>query len=572
MTKIRGSELVVQALLAEGVRWTFGIPGTHNTELYDALERSPIEPVLVTSEHAAAFLADGLARSTGEVGVLVVVPGAGVTHALSGIAEAWMDQVPLVVLATGIRTDTGASFQLHAIDQLGVLGPVTKAAWRAARAGAIYPTIRRAFQLARRSPRGPVAVEIPAELMLLVQQLDDEPQWTPDPDQPIEPSRELLESAARQLGEAERPALYLGVGAAGAGTELVELAERLGAPVATTIHGKGVFPESHPLWLWNGFGPQAPPFVRSIMERSDCLLAVGCRFAEVATGSYGVTPPPNLIHVDVDPLVFDRNYRAALVVQADAGRFVEGMLGLIGGRRPWDELAEEIALGHDHVRRGWAKHRSRNRVTPSCLFESLARQARPDSVFTTDSGNGTFLAMEHLRLDGPGRFLGPIDFSCMGYAVPAAIGAALAAPTTDVIALAGDGALLMTGLELITASSRHIAPLVVVLRDRELGQIAQFQRIPLNRKTCTVLPAYQVEDYARLVGARYLSIAVDGDVDGVLEAALGLTRGGQAAVVEVAIDYSRLTYFTKGVVKTNFWRLPGRDRLRMLGRALARRL
>jgi acetolactate synthase-1/2/3 large subunit len=544
MKKVRGSQAIVQALLAEGVRWTFGIPGTHNTELYDALDLSSIEPVLVTSEHAAAFLADGLARSTGEVGVLALVPGAGVTHALSGIAEAWMDQVPLVVLATGIRSDTGASFQLHAIDQLAVLEPVTKAAWRATRAEDIYPTIRRAFQLARRSPRGPVAVEIPAELMLLVQ----------------------------NLGEAERPALYLGVGAAGAGPALVELAQRLGAPVTTTIHGKGVFPESHPLWLWNGFGPQAPPFVRRIMDRSDCLLAVGCRFAEVATGSYGVTPPENLIHVDVDPSVFDRNYRAALAIRSDAGRFFNGLLDLIGGRRPWNELAEEIAAGQDDVRRRWTKSQSRDRVTPARLFDGLSRHARPGAVFTTDSGNGTFLAMEHLRLDGPGRFLGPIDFSCMGYAVPAAVGAALAAPEKDVVALAGDGALLMTGLELITASSRGIAPLVLVLRDGELGQIAQFQRIPLNRKTCTVLASYRVEDYARLVGARYLSIAVDADVDGVLEAALGLTRGGQAAVVEVAIDYSHLTYFTKGVVKTNFWRFPGRDRLRMLGRALARRL
>ncbi len=572
MKKVRGSQAVVQALLAEGVRWTFGIPGTHNTELYDALDLSPIEPVLVTSEHAAAFLADGLARSTGEVGVLAVVPGAGVTHALSGIAEAWMDQVPLVVLATGIRSDTGASFQLHAIDQLAVLEPVTKAAWRATRAEDIYPTIRRAFQLARRSPRGPVAVEIPAELMLLVQKLDDVPHWIPDPEPPVDPSQELLEAAAKRLGEAERPALYLGVGAAGAGPALVELAQRLGAPVTTTIHGKGVFPESHPLWLWNGFGPQAPPFVRRIMDRSDCLLAVGCRFAEVATGSYGVTPPANLIHVDVDPSVFDRNYHAALAIRSDAGRFFNGLLDLIGGRRPWDDLAEEIAAGQDDVRRKWTKRRSSDRVTPACLFDGLSRHARPGAVFTTDSGNGTFLAMEHLRLDGPGCFLGPIDFSCMGYAVPAAIGAALAAPEKDVVALAGDGALLMTGLELITASSRGIAPLVLVLRDGELGQIAQFQRIPLNRKTCTVLAPYRVENYARLVGARYLSIAVDADVDGVLEAALGLTRGGQAAVVEVAIDYSHLTYFTKGVVKTNFWRFPGRDRLRMLGRALARRI
>ncbi len=165
--RVRGAELVVRALEAEGVRFTFGIPGTHNTELYDALARSSVRPVLVTSELAAAFLADGISSTTEQTGVLTVVPGAGVTHALSGIAEAFMDTVPLVVLACGIRSDTGAAYQLHAIDQLALLRPVTKAAWRVEHVDAIVPRVREAFRLARAGAPGPVAVEIPADLMLL---------------------------------------------------------------------------------------------------------------------------------------------------------------------------------------------------------------------------------------------------------------------------------------------------------------------------------------------------------------------------------------------------------------------
>ena len=237
--KIRGAQLVVRALEDEGVRFTFGIPGTHNIELYDALECSDrIEPVLVTDEQSASFMADGLARSSGEVGVVNVVPGAGVTHCLSGVAEAFMDNVPMVVIACGVRRDTGAAYQLHDIDQLAVLGPVTKAVERVERGEQIYPLVRRAFQQARQGVPGPVAIEIPAELLLLVQDLDGHPSFTPEPTPHLDPDPDLVELAAEILGSAEHPALYLGAGAAGAGAELVALAEQLAAPVTTTIQGR----------------------------------------------------------------------------------------------------------------------------------------------------------------------------------------------------------------------------------------------------------------------------------------------------------------------------------------------
>jgi len=569
--KVRGSRLVVRALEDEGVQFAFGIPGTHNIELYDVLESSSVEPVLVTDEQAASFMADGVSRTSDRVGVVNVVPGAGVTHCLSGVAEAYMDGVPLVVIACGIRTDTGSAYQLHAIDQLAVLQPVTKAAWRAERCEDIYPLLRRAFQTARRGTPGPVAVEIPANLMMLTADVA-EPTFAPEPDLLAPPDSELIEQAARLLGEAEHPALYVGAGAARATEALVRLAEQLGAPVTTTIQGKGVFPESHPLWLWNGFGAQAPSFVRSIMDRCDCLLAIGCRFGEVATGSYGMKPPENLIHVDINPEVFNRNYRAALAVEGDAKAFVDGLLGLMHGERPWQELADEVNRGHAKVVRKWSSARDGFKVDAHALLSALQEHCRPDTVYATDSGNGTFLAMEHLRLDRPGCFIGPVDYSCMGYSVPAAIGAAFANPGRDVVALAGDGALLMTGLELLTAATYRAAPLVCVLRDGELGQIAQFQKIPLNRKTCSVLPDYSTEALASAVGCRYFRLVRDHELGSVLPAALELTRSGQPVVVDVVIDYSRKTYFTRGVVKTNFWRYPWGDRMRMLVRAMARRI
>jgi acetolactate synthase-1/2/3 large subunit len=571
MRKARGSKLVVKALLDEGVRFAFGIPGTHNIELYDALESADgIEPVLVTDERGASFMVDGLCRTAGPVGVLNVVPGAGVTHALSGIAEAFMDNVPVVVIACGIRQDTGRAYQLHAIDQLAVVSPVTKTTFRVKTATEIYPTIRRAFEVARSGCPGPVAVEIAADL-LMVPQERVETSFEPGTVSEARPDPDQVAQAARMLTGAELPALYLGAGAAAAAGLAVQLAERLGAPAATTIQGKGVFPETHPLWLWNGFGAQAPRFVRTIMDRCDCLLAIGCRFSEVATGSYGIEPP-TMIHVDIDPEVFQKNFKAALAIESDAAAFLDALLARLERARRWDDLAAEVAAGHQTVLDGWSKHESKKRVTPYRFFDGLQRHCRPGTIYSTDSGNGTFLAMEHLRLDEPGRFIGPVDFSCMGYSIPAAIGASFGNPERDVVALAGDGALLMTGMEVLTAVANKVAPMICVLRDGKLGQIAQFQKIPLNRETCSVLPEYSVRRLSEATGCQYFRLDRDEDLDHALPAALRAAREGSPAMVEVAIDYGRKTYFTKGVVKTNFWRFSWGNRLRVLLRAFGRRL
>jgi acetolactate synthase-1/2/3 large subunit len=227
---------------------------------------------------------------------------------------------------------------------------------------------------------------------------------------------------------------------------------------------------------------------------------------------------------------------------------------------------------HERVWHDWLDRPGTNGVSPPRLLRALQAAFGPDTIFTTDSGNGTFLAMECLRLERAGKFLAPVDYSCMGYAIPAAIGAKLGAPSCPVVALAGDGAFLMTGLELLTAANQAVPVAALVLRDRELAQIAQFQATALNRKTASVLPDYDVVQIAAGLGVEALRLATDADIEPVLARVREVLESGRPVLVEVGIDYAVKTFFTAGVVKTNLLRFSWPERLRFIARALKRKL
>jgi acetolactate synthase I/II/III large subunit len=559
-----GAQLVLRALEDEGIRLAFGIPGTHNIELYDVLaESEKVRAVLVTDEQSASFMADAAWRASGVMACVNVVPGAGLTHAMSGIAEAFMDAIPMLVLGCGIRVDSGMAYQLHDVDQQSIAAPVTKGTFRPKTGEEIYPTIRKACALAREGRPGPVFVEIPANLYLF--KFADS--LSPQRGERVRgegPSAELIDRAVAMLTNARRPLIYAGLGAAGGRNDLIALAEKLEAPVATTFQGKGVFPESHPLAMWPGFGAAAPPFARKVAATCDLTLAIGCRFGEVATGSYGAPPVGPLIHVDIDPDAVGRNYRAELPIVADAAEFLRALVPRIPNRTPDPELREIIRCGREDA---FAGASSDSGVSPGRLIQALQKRFGREAIFTADSGNGTFLAMEWLVLDKPGKFLAPVDYSCMGYSVPAAIGAKLACPGNPVIALAGDGAFLMTGLELLTAASQNVAASFFVLRDRELAQIAQFQNVAFGRKSESELPDYDLATICKGVGVDCIRLERDADIESVLQQ----IDGKRPIAVDVAIDYSRKTFFTQGVVKTNLGRLPWKDRLRFIARAVVRK-
>jgi acetolactate synthase-1/2/3 large subunit len=416
-------------------------------------------------------------------------------------------------------------------------------------------------------------VEIPANLYLLAQSYDSARiAGLLDPAPAAAVDAAAVQAVAAMLAAASRPLLHVGLGAAEAAEEVRLLAERTGALVSSTFSGKGVFPENHPQWLWPGFGLACPKPLRELAGGADALLIVGARMGEVSTASYGVELPAASAQVDIDASVPGANFPVRHAITGDAKAFLAALLEALPVPRPMPEaLRRGLAEAHVRVKEEQAVASETGRVSPGALFAALQRRA-PDAIYTSDSGNGTFLAMEHLRLDGPRRFLAPTDFSCMGYCVPAAIGAKLAHPDRPVVGLAGDGALLMTGLELLTARQQGASVLIAVLRDRELGQIAAFQRTLTAEAPCSVLPDYDLAALAAVAGIGCRAVDSDLGLEGALDWALAETAAGRPAVLDVAIDYGSKTFFTRGVVKANFGRLPWRDRLRMVGRAVARRI
>ncbi len=579
MAKKSGAWLIRYALEQLPVPFTFGIPGVHVTELYDELAQSgQVQPVLVTHEGGGAFMADAVSRVAPDcIGALAIVPAAGAALALGGLGEAYLAGVPMLVISGGVRTDIPFRFQLHEIDQKQLVGAVTKGFWRATRHEEIVPAIFEAYRTAVSGVPGPVFVEVPVNLQLFRAEVPELPAFTPPPP-PEAPDDALIEEAARLLAEAKHPGIFVGWGAVDATEVLVEIAERLGAPVATTLQGLSAFPGNHPLHAGMGFSRAAVPAAERAFKDCDALLAAGTRFAEIPTGSFGVRVPETLVHVDLNPEVLGANYPARVAIAGDSRvalpRLLEALRAMgIDRREQGEAAARQIKADKQAYREAWYRHDSGVRVNPARFFDALRAVLPDEAIVTVDDGNHTYLTAELFEVRRPRTLILPTDFNCMGYAVPAAVGAKLAHPDRPVVAIVGDGAFLMTGLELLTARRMGIGVVCCVFHDGELSQISQGQEIPYNRKTCTVIGEVRLDGIAHAVGAQY--VRLEGEpaaLERILREALARARGGDVVIVDVPIDYSRRTRFTQGVVKTVLERFPTGDQLRFVGRALWRRL
>jgi acetolactate synthase-1/2/3 large subunit len=570
------ARLAREALEQLGVRHTFGIPGVHNTELYDELGASKsITPVLVAHEGGGAFMADAVSRTGAGIGVLAIVPAAGVTHAASGIGEAFLDGIPMLVIAGGVRRDLGRAYQLHDMDQHALLAPITKARWRIERHADVIPVIHEAYRVATSGEPGPVFVEIPVDLQLMPGDAGERPDTPPAPAAGHAATASGLARAAELLRAAEHPAIFCGWGAVDATAELIAVAELLGAPVSTTLQGLSAFPGNHRLHAGFALGGAAVPAVENAFRDCDALLAVGTRFAEIPTGSYGWEPPANLVHIDINPRVFGANYPAAVTLEGDARAVLAALRDALGASPESaraDAVAVAIAADKRAYREEWLAHDSKGRVNPQRFFDALRARLADDGIVVADDGNHTFLVAELMPIHAPRAFFSPSDFNSMGYCIPGVIGAKLARPGRAVVGIVGDGAARMTGLEMATAVAQKLGVAWFVFNDGELAQIAQAQETPYNRKTCTVLPELDFEGLARANRVAYRLIREDSQADAVVSEALAMAGRGEPVLVDVRIDYSKRTRFTEGVIKTNLKRFGLADQARLVGRALWRRL
>ncbi|MBI5926941.1 MAG: thiamine pyrophosphate-binding protein [Aquabacterium sp.] len=582
--KKTGAELVRHALEQLGIRHTFGIPGVHNTEIYDQLASSEVvTPIRVNHEGCGAFMADAVSRTNDFNGALLIVPAAGTALAMAGIGEAYLDGVPMLVISGGTRTDTGYTYQLHELDQLELVKPFTKGAWRITEHRQIVPTFYEAWRLANSGEPGPVFIEIPVNLQLFPGEIDELPVFVrPEPHSSAldEATKVKVKEAAQLLKHARKPGLFLGWGGVHGSMLTQELAELLQAPVSTTLQGLSAFPAQHPLHAGMSMGPAAVPAAENAFADCDVLLAIGTRFGEIATGSFGIKPTWDLIHVDINPAVFNANYDARLCIEGDAKAVVSALIEELK-LSPGNEMQiqsrgqavrQQIAKDKRAYMEEWLRHDSGQRVNPGRFFQALRSKLPDDGYLVTDDGNHTFLVAELFETRGSRHLITPTDFNCMGYCVPAAVGIKLTHPDKQVVGIVGDGAFLMTGLELLTATENKLGVVCYVFNDGELSQISQAQKLPYNRKACTVLPEVRFKGIADAVGAHYLRMAGDADIAAVIDQAQALSAQGVPVIVDVLIDYSKQTRFTKGILRTNLMRMDMGNKLRMIGRAAWRRV
>jgi acetolactate synthase I/II/III large subunit len=573
--KKTGAQLAIFAFEQLGIRFTYGIPGTHTTELYDELNKSSqITPILVTHEGGGSFMADATSRTSDSIGTLVIVPAAGLTHAMSGIGEAFLDGIPMIVLAGGIRTDTGRHYQLHHFDQMTLAKPITKAQFAIEKHEDIIPTIYEAYEIATSGEPGPVFIELPINLTLFAGNIDELPVLNRK-SRNNAPDLDKIKAAVEMIKKASKPMMFVGWGAVDASEESVKLAEMLAAPVSTTLQGKSAFPNSHALYTSVGLGASSKPSAQWALAEHDLLLAVGTRFGEIATGSYGLEPPKNLIHIDINPEVFDKNFKTSLAIEADAKEALTALIEALetdgyASNRDNDVVGSIIKQKNDDYFNSWLEKEKDDIVSPGYFFKSLKKQLDEDVQLVIDDGKHTFLASELYPVDHARHFISPTDFNCMGYCVPAAIAAKLVNPGKQVAAIVGDGAFLMTGMEMITAASYKAPVMFFVFNDGELGQISQFQKIPLNRKTCSELGIVDYEGFAIATGGEYVVINNDHEIDEGIAQAIQHYNNGHHVVINVKIDYTKKTMLTKGVVKVNLKRFPFKEKVRFLARALKR--
>ncbi len=496
-----GGQALIRSLEAHGVTTLFGIPGTHNLAVYDALLDSPIRHISARHEQGAAFMADGYARAGGQVGVCLSTTGPAALNTLTPLGTAFSDSSRVLCIASQIQAEFLGREKglLHECSgQSEGFQAVTKWRQTATTVDAIPWLVRDAFaQLGSGRPR-PAALEIPCDVL--------DAAGRPALPAPLEtdleqPCPEELSRACQLLEKARRPVIWAGGGLirAGASDALTRLAERLQSPVFTTTLGKGAIPEDHPLSAGNTL---LHPAGRAYLQTCDLMLAVGTRFKEIETERWRLKLPERLIHMDIDPAEIGRNYEVSAAVVGHARPALEGCLELCRGAAPARDRAREVKELRDRI---WSECRQRAPAAVE-LVECLRAALPRESVLVCDLTAAASWCHHLLEVYEPPTFHSPWGFCTLGFGLPAAIGAKLAQPRRPVVLLSGDGGFLFNCQELATAVECGLPLVMMVFNDRGYGVLRPQQMARYGRTHAADLVNPDFAALAKAFGAGALRV------------------------------------------------------------------
>lgn len=477
--KLTGAQIVVRLLERQGVRRVAGIPGGAILPLYDALSHSSkIDHVLTRHEQGAGFLAQGIARATGEVAVCMASSGPGATNLVTAIADAKLDSIPLVAITGQVPSSMIGTDAFQEVDTYGLSIPITKHNFLVNAAADLLDVIPRAFTLAASGRPGPVLVDIPKDIQ---NQLCEVDQW-PEPGsyQPCTPmDQALLSEAAKMLNDARQPILYLGGGIvhSDAANMAVALAEKANLPTVMTLMALGTMPVDHPLSL-GMLGMHGARCTNMALEESDLIIAIGARFDDRATGKVSeFCPNAKVIHVDIDHSELDKLKTAHVALRGDASEALAGLLERIDTSRAqergaWLELVDKLKNEYPLAMVGVGNPRS-----PYGLIRCVSECVDDEATIVTDVGQHQMWVAQAYPLRRPRQWLTSGGLGTMGFGLPTAIGAALAEPDRIVICFSGDGSILMNVQEFATAAEEQANVKVVLMNNATLGLVYQQQNL-----------------------------------------------------------------------------------------------
>ncbi|SDL13176.1 acetolactate synthase, large subunit [Maridesulfovibrio ferrireducens] len=547
--ELTGAQIFLECLKKEGVEVVFGYPGGAIIDIYDQLPNYPFKHILVRHEQGAVHAADGYARATGEAGVCLVTSGPGATNAVTGIATAYMDSIPVVIFTGQVPTPLIGNDAFQEVDIVGITRPCTKHNYLVKDINDLAFTVRQAFYLARSGRPGPVLVDLPKDIM----QAKAEFVWPEDVslrsyNPNLAPHIGQIKKVAKLIEKAERPVIYAGGGviSSGAEDELTWLAKSLNIPVTATLMGLGAFPGNDPLWL-GMLGMHGTYAANMAINNSDLVLAIGARFDDRVTGKVDTfAPKATLVHIDIDPTSIQKNVAVHVPLVADCKSALSSLKSVIEPTLDQTYSEDSHAVWVRQVQQWSETHPLRYNkggsfIKPQYVVEKVYEISNGDAIVATEVGQNQMWAAQFYKFKKSKSFLSSGGLGTMGYGLPAAIGAQMAFPDRLVVDIAGDGSIQMNIQELMTAVCNDLPVKIVILNNGYLGMVRQWQELFYNRNYCETCMDAQ-PDFVKLAeayGAVGFRVTEEKDVVPVLTEAFALPK---VCIIDVRVDPEENVY------------------------------